>query len=67
VIDAILCIYKDYFFTYFKSVVPTTTDDYQSCLVMIPAEREQPQTQDDLQMHIKTAIRNFIDLMQEFE
>jgi hypothetical protein len=28
VVDAILCIYKDYFFTYFKSVVPTTTDDY---------------------------------------
>ena len=34
---------------------------------MIPAGREQPQTQDDLQMHIKTAIRTFIDLMQEFE
>ena len=28
VVDAVLCINKDYFFSYFKSVVPTVTDDY---------------------------------------
>lgn len=28
IVDAILCLHKDYFFTYFKSVLPTITDDY---------------------------------------
>jgi hypothetical protein len=37
---------------------------------MVPADAEhalQPQTQDDLQLHTKQAIRTFIDLMREFE
>lgn len=28
IVDALLCLHKDYLFTHFKSVVPTTTDDY---------------------------------------
>jgi|LauGreDrversion4_2_1035121.scaffolds.fasta_scaffold05564_2 hypothetical protein len=38
IIDALQCIHKDYFFTKFQSVVPTVTDDYQSCLILIPKE-----------------------------
>jgi hypothetical protein len=67
IVDAVLCLHKDYFFAHFQSVMPTTTSDYQSCLIMKPKPHSVEQTHDEIQRQVGIAIKNFIALMQEFE